>query len=115
MYRVDENSGTYTLAASFDVPYSPRYSNAQMIPVPQSSTSGDTSHTLLVLANTAQQHTWGYTAPRMNSSGLPHQASAGQIPYTAIPSPGSISAKIRPHGSDAGTFKYQNLIFLHGS
>ena len=64
MYRVDENSGTYALASSFDIPYSPRYSNVQMIPVPQSSTSGDTSHTMLVLANTAQQHTWGIYSPQ---------------------------------------------------
>ena len=90
MYRVDENSGTYTLASSFDIPYSPRYSNAQMIPVPQSSTSGDTSHTMLVLANTAQQHTWGIYGPqgdelvRFTASGISRTDSVYCYTFTGF-------------------------------
>ena len=90
MYRVDENSGTYTLASSFDIPYSPRYSNAQMIPVPQSSTSGDTSHTMLVLANTAQQHTWGIYSPqgdelvRFTASGISRTDSVYCYTFTGF-------------------------------
>lgn len=63
-YRVDEKAKTFTLVSSFPLPYSPLYSNSQVIPLSQPPTSR--SAPLLILANSAQQRTWGIYDPQGN-------------------------------------------------
>lgn len=70
LYRVSEKAKTYSQIMRFSVPYSPLYSNAQIITLNTaqrassntgtvSSTVSDSSGPLVILMNSAQQKTWG--------------------------------------------------------